>query len=289
MGTGDAPFRGSSAIAAGLVTEHRLRRDFTRLYRDVYVAKRVELTAVVRARAAWVFTAPDAVLTGFSAAALQGAKWIDASTPAEVIRSGHYRPAPNLLTHDYRLEPGESTFVEGMRVATPARAAFDLGRRLPRREAIVALDSLCHATGLKPEEVGMLADRHPGARGIAALRSFLADVDGGAESPPESHTRLEIVDAGLPRPETQIVVVGKDGWEFARADMGWREWRVLVEYDGEHHWKQRRQRAWDIERLARIEALGWTVVRVGAELLYDRPSALVRRVREKLLAAGAPV
>ncbi|MFI6429718.1 DUF559 domain-containing protein [Rhodococcus oryzae] len=71
--------------------------------------------------------------------------------------------------------------------------------------------------------------------------------------------------------------------------MGWRVWRVLVEYDGEHHWKQRSQRAWDIERLARIEALGWTVVRVGAELLYDRPAALVWRVRDKLPAAGAPV
>ncbi|AQA20901.1 hypothetical protein BTZ20_4544 [Rhodococcus sp. MTM3W5.2] len=289
MGTFDAPFRGSMAIANGGLTEHQLRRDFTRLYRDVYVAKRVELTAAVRARAAWVFAAPDAVLTGFSAAALHGSKWIDACAPAEVIRSGHHRPAPNLLVHDYRLEPGESTFGEGMRVATPARTAFDLGRRLPRREAIVALDALCHATGLKPEEVGILADRHPGARGIAALRSILADVDGGAESPPETHTRLEIIDAGLPRPDTQIVLVAEDGWEFARADMGWRVWRVLVEYDGEHHWKQRRQRAWDIERLARIEALGWTVVRVGAELLYDRPAALVWRVREKLLAAGAPV
>ncbi|MFC4605529.1 endonuclease domain-containing protein [Rhodococcus kronopolitis] len=206
-----------------------------------------------------------------------------------MIRSGHYRPAPNLLLLDFRLEPGESTFVEDIRVATPARAAFDLGRRLPRREAIVALDGLCHATGLKPEEVGMLADRHPGARGIAALRSLLVDVDGGAESPPETHTRLTLVDSGLPRPETQIVLFGTAGWEFARADLGWREWRVLVEYDGEHHWKERRQRAWDIERLARIEALGWTVVRVGAELLYDRPGVLVRRVRDALRTAGAPV
>ncbi|MFD4182088.1 hypothetical protein [Rhodococcus sp. NPDC058514] len=98
-----------------------------------------------------------------------------------------------------------------------------------------------------------------------------------------------IVDAGLPRPETQIVHVGDDGWEWARSDMGWREWRVLVEYDGEHHWTDRRQRAWDLERLARIEALEWTVVRVGSELLYDRPTELVRRVRAKLRAAGAPV
>ncbi|WP_415915958.1 DUF559 domain-containing protein [Speluncibacter jeojiensis] len=76
--------------------------------------------------------------------------------------------------------------------------------------------------------------------------------------------------------------------DFAHADLGRREWRVLVEYDGDHHWLERRQRAWDIERLARVEALGWTVVRVGAELLYDRPRTFVERVRTELRAAGAP-
>ncbi|MFC7448818.1 DUF559 domain-containing protein [Rhodococcus daqingensis] len=289
MGIYDAPFRGSSAVAAGALTDHQLRHGFTHLYRDVYVARRVEVTAAVWARAAWVYAGPDAVLTGYSAAALHGSKWIDASEPAEVIRVGHCRPPKHLLVHDYRLEPGEATVVDGMRVATPARAAFDLGRRLPRKEAIVALDALCNATKVKPEAIADIADRHRGARGMTALRAILPDVDGGAESPPETHTRLVIVAAGLPRPETQIVHVGEDGWEWARSDMGWREWRVLVEYDGEHHWTDRRQRAWDIERSARIEALGWTVVRVGAELLYDRPGELVRRVRAKLRAVGAPV
>ncbi|TJZ77022.1 DUF559 domain-containing protein [Rhodococcus oryzae] len=289
MGAGDAPFRGSSAIVAGVLTEHQLYHDFARLYQGVYVSKRTPVTAAVRARAAWLFAGPDAVLTGFSAVALHGSKWIDVSEPAEVIRPGHRMPVKGLLTHDYRLEPDEAIVIGGMRVATPARAAFDLGRRLPRPEAIVALDSLCNATGLKPRDVVMVAERHPGARGVARLRSNLVDVDGGAESPPETHTRLVIVDAGLPRPETQIPIVGNDGWEFARSDLGWREWSVLVEYDGEHHWTDRRQRAWDIERSARIEALGWKVIRVGAELLYTRPDELIRRVRAKLHAAGAPV
>ncbi|MFC4605530.1 hypothetical protein [Rhodococcus kronopolitis] len=66
MGTFDAPFRGSTAIASGGLTEHQLRHDFTRLYRDVYVARQVDVTAAVRARAAWVYAGPDAVLTGFS-------------------------------------------------------------------------------------------------------------------------------------------------------------------------------------------------------------------------------
>ena len=96
--------------------------------------------------------------------------------------------------------------------------------------------------------------------------------------------RLLLVRAGLPKPETQI--------EFRdlhiRIDMGWREWKVAVEYDGVQHWTDSRQRSWDIDRIAMLEELGWVVVRVSAEML-SRPDVVVERVRAKLRAAGCPV
>ena len=49
--------------------------------------------------------------------------------------------------------------------------------------------------------------------------------------------------------------------------MGWREWKVAVEYDGVQHWTDRRQRSWDIERIAMLEASGWVVVPVSADTL----------------------
>lgn len=75
----------------------------------------------------------------------------------------------------------------------------------------------------------------------------------------------------------------------SRADLGWKHWRVLVEYDGSHHWTDPAQRASDIERYALLPELGWTVIRVGADLLYRRSGVLVERVREALRRAGAPV
>jgi len=69
--------------------------------------------------------------------------------------------------------------------------------------------------------------------------------------------------------------------------MGWREWRVAVEYDGVQHWSDRRQRSWDIERIALLEGAGWVVVRVSAEMM-SRPHVIVERVRAKLRAAGCP-
>ena len=93
--------------------------------------------------------------------------------------------------------------------------------------------------------------------------------------------RLLLIDAGLPKPETQI--------EFRdlhiRVDMGWREWRVAVEYDGIQHWTDSRQRSWDIERIAMLEAAGWVVIRVSAEML-KRPQVIIDRVRAALTDRG---
>jgi very-short-patch-repair endonuclease len=94
--------------------------------------------------------------------------------------------------------------------------------------------------------------------------------------------------AGLPRPETQIEFRDDRGDVVIRVDMGWRQWQVAVEYDGVQHWSDGRQRSWDIERIAMLDALDWSVIRVSAEMLR-RPDVIVQRVRAKLRDAGCPV
>jgi very-short-patch-repair endonuclease len=91
---------------------------------------------------------------------------------------------------------------------------------------------------------------------------------------------LVLVRAGLTPIVTQIRV-GK-----RRIDMGWPEYRVGVEYDGEHHWTDPNEYAKDIERLEFLAAQGWLIVRVSAgQLRYDR-DGIVRRVRAALAKAG---
>lgn len=45
-----------------------------------------------------------------------------------------------------------------------------------------------------------------------------------------------LTDAGLRPSRTQINVYDAYGAHVARIDMGWPEWKVGVEYDGEQHW-----------------------------------------------------
>jgi hypothetical protein len=107
-------------------------------------------------------------------------------------------------------------------------------------------------------------------------------VDGGGSSPKETWLRLLLIDAGVPTPTTQIPVV--DGYRLlAMLDLGWRELRVAVEYDGDHHRSDRRQYVKDQWRLRKLAELGWIVIRVIAE---DKPEDVVERVRRAVLARG---
>jgi Protein of unknown function (DUF559) len=281
------PFLGRQAVRRGQLSAYQLRKQFRPVYRNVYMSKHATLTALTRARAAWLWSGGDATLTGLSAAAVLGTKWLSAGEPAEMSRPNRHAPS-GIIVHSYDLHSAEECTVNGIRITSPERTAFDIGRTLSLSQAVPILDALANATKLKIGDVLALADIKHGVRNVRRLRSTLALVDGGAESPQESRVRLLLVAAGLPPPETQIEFSDEFGLARIRVDMGWREWHVAVEYDGVQHWSDRHQRSWDIDRIAMLEAMGWVVVRVSAEML-SRPNVVVERIRRKLQAAGCRV
>jgi hypothetical protein len=285
MGTLDWPFRGTEALASRIVIPHRLRTDYEMVHRNVYIPRGQQLTPVTRAIAAWLWSGRTATLAGLSAAALHRTNWIEAWLPAELNRRSRDR-AQGIILHSDTMWDDESCVRDGIRMTTPARTAFDLGRRKGLTAAVVRLDALARATELKVADVELLVDRHRGARGLVQLRQALPMVDGGAESPYETRTRLVLIAGGLPWPQTQIEVLNEWGAVLARIDMGWEEWKVGVEFDSAHHWTDPAQRTRDIDRLAELEDRGSTIIRVSAELLRYRPAVVVARTRRALHAAG---
>ncbi|MGH3678567.1 MAG: DUF559 domain-containing protein [Mycobacterium sp.] len=286
MGDRARLFLGQEAVARGELTPWELRTQYRSVYRNVYLPKAAELTAADRARAAWLWCGGEATLAVRSAAAIYGTKWIDGHLAAELCRSDRRHP-PGIKVRTYALSRDDVCWVDDMRLTTPERTAFDIGRlHLPDR-SVPVLDALVRATNLKVADVLALADDRPGVRGRRRLRSALALVDEGAESPQESRVRLILVRGGLPMPQSQICFANEHGDVRIRVDMGWQEWRVAVEYDGVQHWDDARQRSWDIERLAILESEGWVVIRISAEML-TRPDVIVERVAKKLREAGWP-
>jgi hypothetical protein len=172
------------------------------------------------------------------------------------------------MTRDERLLDGESQRLNGPSVTTPERTAFDLGRRGTLGRAVANLDALAAATDFKVSDVEELAANHRHTRGLRQLDAALELVDGGAQSPKETWLRLLLSNAGFPRPATQIPVLGPDGYPRYFLDMGWEDIMLAAEYDGDQHWTDPAQYAWDVDRQEYSDRLGWTVIRVVA---HHRP------------------
>lgn len=165
--------------------------------------------------------------------------------------------------------------INGMSTTTPARTAFDLACRNPVSNAVVAIDALVRATRLDIADVELIAERYKGHRNVRRARRALKLVDGGADSPRETWLRLLLIEAGYPRPRTQIPVYGQYSELVAVLDMGWEDIKVGVEYEGDHHRTDRRQFNRDIARYEALTELGWVIVRVTAE---DLPGGILFRL-----------
>jgi hypothetical protein len=277
------PFIGSAALAAGTLTRYALRTRFIAMHHDVYIAKDTDVTAVLRAKACWLRSRGHGVLAGFSAAALHGSRWIDPNRPATIIDTNRRR-TPGITVWADEIDDDEICVIEGMRVTTPVRTALDLARRYPVDAAVVAIDALTRATRLKVPDIESAARRYPGRRGLKRALVALGLVDPGAESPPETRTRLLIVRAGFPRPQTQIPVYDQYGALIGVVDMGWRQLKIAVEYEGDHHRTSRRVFHKDIKRIDALIEQGWIVIRVTS---VDTEGGIIRRIEAAWNARGA--
>ena len=273
---------GSEAIARGALTRGQLRWNYSQIHRDVYLPKNVPRSLRTNVYAAWLWSGRRGIIAGRAAAALHGAKWLDDVTPIEIVGPFNH-PPPGIIVRRERIGVEDLVDLGGLRVTNPARTAFDLARHLPRDVAVVHLDALSAATGLTAAQVTPLIDRHKGTRRVRQCQTALSLMDGGAQSPKESWLRLVLIDAGLPRPVTQIRVT--DGQFVAYLDMGWEAPMVALEYDGDHHRTDRTQYVKDIRRAEMVNRLGWQVIRVINE---DRPKLVVQRARDALARRTTP-
>lgn len=201
----------------------------------------------------------------------------------------HAGPDRRVRRHHSVIPGDQLTVVDGVPVTSLARTVVDCARVLPPRRAIVIADSAARQ-GLTREEVNQVLMTVTGRRGVRQAREVLTLVDGGAESPGETLTRWALLDAGLPRPVTQVPISTDRGARYG--DLGWPELRVVVEFDGRVKYSslfsadpgvtvvEERRRHDD------IEAAGWVVVRTVWEDLHD-PGRLAARVRAAMARARA--
>ncbi len=162
--------------------------------------------------------------------------------------------------------------VRGMPVVDPFATWCDLASTLPLTEAVILGDAIAargastgdRLAGFTP--LRALADqaaKRVGTRGAPRIRAALALVREGSWSPMETRARLSFVEAGLPEPELNVEVHDDGRW-VTTVDFLWRQQRVIVEYQGDHHRTDRARWRADLQRLGVLQDLGWRVILMTA-------------------------
>lgn len=225
-----------------LMTQYRMRSEYQRVLRGVWVRSDIEPDFTTMGRAAAV-AYPRGVLCGWSAADLWGNPYRPADALPEIIVPVNGRQHDGVAVRRVQLEDSQWITIGGVRCTTLERTAIDLGRFNPREDAVAALDALTRRHPDLPHLVRAELRTWENHWGIGKAHRALAAVDPESESPWETRMRLWLLDAGLTGFVLQWEVFGGK----YRLDIAWPEYKVACEYDGEHH-RDARQHAYDVAR-----------------------------------------
>jgi hypothetical protein len=207
----------------------------------------------------------------------------------EVTRVGpNHRYPKGIIVHttDQLPEPDLQT-IGPLRVTSPTRTLIDLGAVLPPARVEEALESALRQ-GLTTIE--QLRDRlealgGPGRRGSGVLRRLI-DTRQRGQKPTGSTFEVRMVrllaQKGLPIPVRQFEIFD-DRTFVARPDLCYPELKIAIEAQSVE-WHLLRRDAWlrDMDRLNRLQALGWIVIQVSWNDLANGGDAIIAHLRTVL-------
>ncbi len=252
-------------------------------------ADRLDATTRIEAVIAWM--PAGAALGGWAALRWAGLAALDGRTGPDACRDvpvpvclgpvGRVRPASGLDLDRSTILDVDLTTCRGVPMTTPARSCLDVARRHGPEEGLVATDAALRAGLVTRPELDDALSRLVRIKAVPAARLVAALADPGAESPTESRLRyVWVVQAGLPVPLVNRVVLDSNGAFLGRADLLDEEAAMVGEYDGEEHRPLVRQTA-DSVRQEGFEAANLLVTRATSIDLWPQRRRLVQRLRER--------
>ncbi|UXM90867.1 endonuclease domain-containing protein [Paenarthrobacter sp. JL.01a] len=277
-----APFTLAEAIDAGLAPRDLWGRvSIEPVSKGIYRPSGwdFDLEAAARSLSA---ASPGAWISHVTAARLHGfplPPWLSDSNELHLSKPRRL-PAvrrKGVTGHTLVVAEGEIELVRGLWISTRPRTWLDLARTLPLNELICVGDHLIRMPRAEFEHrdtayatidgLRAMVERHKNLQGIVRAREALELMRVGADSAPESMLRLAMLDAGLPEPELQVHLRIGDRLSPS-ADLGYRERRLAIQYDGGHHLEEEQIHS-DRRRDKAFRTAGWTVLVFGKDDLAD--------------------
>ena len=279
-------------LRQGLSRDRMRATDLARPFWGIRVAASGTLSTLERCSAILQRMPPGAFFSHHTAALIVGIPLPLSLSEQVEVHIGVAAPARSLRStgivgHALRLDHAELQRWHGLPVTSPARTWCDLATVLTLRQLVAAGDYLIHwrMPLVTLAELTLAVERTAGRRGHALLRRALPLLSDRSESSPESEVRVIVVTHGLPRPLVNHPIHDNQGRLIARADLYFKDYGELVEYEGDHHRTDLSQWRRDLTRTADVEAEGLHVTRVNADDLHQE-RALVGRIAANLRRRG---
>lgn len=175
------------------------------------------------------------------------------------------RPRANGIT-GHELDPRVTRVVtiDDIQVSDPTSTWCQLASMLSLPDLVAVADAIIMPEGdLAPlvsiEELGAAVDARKGHRGAGQLRDALDSSRMGSASRIESVLRVFLHAAGLPEPHLHLPVRSDDGSFRTDIPIAYPEFRVGVDVHLESN-RPFRVRSAELERLARLDDLGWRML-----------------------------
>lgn len=189
-----------------------------------------------------------------------------------VPRGRHDLDRADLRIHSALLPDEDLVRIDGMLVASAARAFVDVARSEPLVEAVALGDAVLRSGAVTVGQLHAAVERATGLRRVVAARQVLPHLEPRSESPMESRLRMRLVLGGVPRPEAQFDVFDEQG-HVARGDLHLRG--VVLEYDGREERLRKLVFIAERRRQTALAETGLELRRFTSSDVYVRPAAAV--------------
>lgn len=217
-----------------------------------------------------VLTAPSTFLSRVSASVAWGVLGLEEVVTVVRRGSGGPRCHQGIVVHRSSTLDGNTTEFNGVPITTMERTLLDVATCVSDRALRRAVREAVRLERTSLVAVGDAIGRSGRPRGSRRLAQALASYSGlpieRARSGAEIRAMQVLRESGRPLPRLNFRVAG---WE---ADLVWPLHRLIIEVDGDPFHMDvgedaRKQGAW--------EGAGWTVRRVPADDVYQRPARLL--------------
>lgn len=274
------PFTIDQARMLGVSARMLSGRRFVRVHPRVYRHRDHVMTDADHVEAARLALPDTAHLTGISRIQQLGLDF-GPRRPIRFVVEGklHLQLEGIFLHRTKRLPP---TAADGDVVGAAAFIAYCRHARVI--DAIKVGDWLLHEGHMTVEGLRTLALGQTWRAGADEALWVLEHLDGDSRSIKESELRALLVFAGLPEPEVNVDIPLGENVKLI-ADLLYRQWRTVVEYEGAQHQDDRQQYVSDLDRYAVLRRNHVHYVQVTRESI-GRPADVVREVHQELVRAG---